>query len=88
MLPVLAQQNLSTTDDQAVDQALKVLKELLVQVFTTPNFHPKSQPFVDHVLNFSILDNKIWVRNYQIGDEKNGLAEIGPRLEIYFSVLF
>lgn len=71
---------LAFNDEFDSEPHLKLLKELFVQVFSTPNFHPKSQPFVDHVLNFSILDNKIWVRNYQIGDEKNGLAEIGPRL--------
>ena len=61
------------------DPHYKLLKELLVQIFSTPNFHPKSQPFIDHVINFSVLDNKIWVRNYQIGEE---LAEIGPRWDI------
>ena len=45
----------------------------------TPKNHPKSQPFVDHVLNFSIVDNKIWVRNFQISDDTEGLAEVGPR---------
>lgn len=57
----------------------KLLKELFTQIFGTPNQHPKSQPFIDHVLNFSIVDNKIWVRNYQISQEENDLAEIGPR---------
>ena len=56
-----------------------LLKELLTQVFGTPYHHPKSQPFIDHVLNFTLLDNKIWVRNYQIGEELDQLAEIGPR---------
>jgi ribosome biogenesis protein BRX1 len=58
---------------------LKLLKELFVQTMGTPNHHPKSQPFVDHVLNFSIVDNKIWVRNFQIGDDTVSLAEVGPR---------
>lgn len=57
----------------------QLIKEILVQIMGTPYHHPKSQPFVDHVLNFSILDNKIWVRNFQIGDEVNSLAEVGPR---------
>ncbi|KAE8742934.1 hypothetical protein FOCC_FOCC011486 [Frankliniella occidentalis] len=56
-----------------------LLKELLTQIFGTPNGHPKSQPFVDHVLTFSILDNRIWFRNYQILAEDGALAEIGPR---------
>jgi ribosome biogenesis protein BRX1 len=58
---------------------LKLLKEIFVQTMGTPNHHPKSQPFVDHVLNFSIVDNKIWVRNFQIGDDAVSLAEVGPR---------
>ncbi|XP_064090015.1 ribosome biogenesis protein BRX1 homolog [Macrobrachium nipponense] len=57
----------------------QVIKELLVQVFSTPNHHPKSQPFHDHVMSFSILDNKIWVRNYEVLAMDGKLAEIGPR---------
>ncbi|XP_033340888.2 ribosome biogenesis protein BRX1 homolog [Megalopta genalis] len=56
-----------------------LLKELLVQIFGVPNHHPKSQPFFDHVYTFSILDNRIWFRNFQILTEDGGLAEIGPR---------
>jgi ribosome biogenesis protein BRX1 len=70
---------LSFNEDFDSEPHWKLLRELLTQIFGTPCHHPKSQPFVDHVLNFSILDNKIWVRNYQIGDEVNTLAEIGPR---------
>ncbi|XP_012230222.1 ribosome biogenesis protein BRX1 homolog [Linepithema humile] len=56
-----------------------LLKELLMQIFGVPNHHPKSQPFFDHVYTFSILDNRIWFRNFQILTEDGGLAEIGPR---------
>ncbi|XP_029033194.1 ribosome biogenesis protein BRX1 homolog [Osmia bicornis bicornis] len=56
-----------------------LLKELLVQIFGVPNHHPKSQPFFDHVYTFSVLDNRIWFRNFQILTEDGGLAEIGPR---------
>ncbi|XP_061175770.1 ribosome biogenesis protein BRX1 homolog [Saccostrea echinata] len=56
-----------------------LLKELLIQIFSTPNHHPKSQPFFDHVYTFSIADNRIWFRNYQILEEDGSLAEIGPR---------
>ncbi|XP_069128291.1 ribosome biogenesis protein BRX1 homolog [Argopecten irradians] len=56
-----------------------LLKELFTQTFGTPNFHPKSQPFFDHVFTFSIVDNRIWFRNYQILEEDGSLAEIGPR---------
>ena len=49
------------------------------QVFGTPKMHPKSQPFIDHVMTFSWLDQRIWFRNYQIVEETGALAEIGPR---------
>ncbi|KAF4517542.1 hypothetical protein B566_EDAN005106 [Ephemera danica] len=58
---------------------LQLLKEMFVQTFGTPNRHPRSQPFFDHVLSFSVLDNRIWFRNYQIVSEDGSLAEIGPR---------
>jgi hypothetical protein len=48
-------------------------------MFSTPNHHPKSQPFVDRVITFSVLDNRIWFRNFQILSEDGALAEIGPR---------
>ena len=54
-----------------------LLRELFVQIFGTPNQHPKSQPFVDHVFTFSVADNRIWFRNYQILEEDGSLAEIG-----------
>ncbi|XP_026809036.1 ribosome biogenesis protein BRX1 homolog [Rhopalosiphum maidis] len=56
-----------------------LLREMFVQIFGVPDHHPKSQPFVDNVLNFSVLDNRIWFRNYQILDENGAIAEIGPR---------
>ncbi|KAH8398344.1 hypothetical protein KR215_008657 [Drosophila sulfurigaster] len=58
---------------------LKLLKELLVQTFSVPNHHPKSQPFIDHVYTFTYLDNRIWFRNFQILSEDGGLSEVGPR---------
>lgn len=48
-----------------------------LQIFGTPNHHPKSQPFFDHVFTFSVSDNRIWFRNYQILEEDGSLAEIG-----------
>ncbi|CAH1243891.1 BRIX1 [Branchiostoma lanceolatum] len=56
-----------------------LVKELFTQTFSTPYHHPKSQPFVDHVYTFSVVDDRIWFRNYQIVDEKGSLAEVGPR---------
>uniref|UniRef100_H2ZB16 Ribosome biogenesis protein BRX1 homolog n=1 Tax=Ciona savignyi TaxID=51511 RepID=H2ZB16_CIOSA len=65
---------------------MKLLKELFIQVFGTPNYHPKSQPFIDHVFTFSVMDGKIWFRNYQIVEETGGeLVEIGPRFTMTLS---
>lgn len=58
----------------------QVLRELFTQVFSTPQYHPKSQPFIDHVFTFSIADNRVWFRNYQIVEENGELVEIGPRM--------
>ncbi|KAH3849176.1 ribosome biogenesis protein BRX1 homolog [Dreissena polymorpha] len=67
--------------DNAFDDEpyLSLLKELFIQTFGTPNHHPKSQPFFDHVFTFSVTDNRIWFRNYQILEEDGSLVEIGPR---------
>lgn len=49
-----------------------------LQTFSTPDHHPRSKPFVDHVFTFSLtLDGKIWFRNFQIVDETLELQEIG-----------
>jgi len=66
----------------------QLIKEMLTQVFGSPLGHPHVKPFVDHVLSFMILDNRIWFRNYQlsygVAAEGKGpgdmlLAEVGPR---------
>jgi len=58
----------------------QLIKELLTGIFGIPNHHPKSQPFFDHVFTFSIVDSKVWFRNYQILEESGSLAEVGPRM--------
>lgn len=73
---------------------LGLCKELLSQAFNTPKNHPKSKPFIDHVISFNYYDGKIWFRNYQVlnQDEKMFratddieqlvLIEIGPRFTL------
>lgn len=65
-----------------------LLKELFIQTFSTPQYHPKSQPFVDHILTFTIADNRIWFRNYQIIEEDGSLVEIGPRFVLNLIKIF
>lgn len=69
--------------DDKFDKAphLSLLKELFTQIFNVPYKHPKSQPFVDHVITFTYLDGHIWLRVYQILDRKTmSMAEVGPRM--------
>lgn len=72
--------------DSAFDSSseYRIIKEMLTQTFGTPYNHKKSNSYYDHVFQFSILDNKIWFRNYQVVDSigkdgEFGLVEIGPR---------
>lgn len=71
----------------------KLIKEMLIHTMGVPPRARKSKPFIDHVLTFSIVDNKIWCRNYQISESSSttdeikqadgqtelSLVEIGPR---------
>uniref|UniRef100_A0A8C7QDF3 Ribosome biogenesis protein BRX1 homolog n=1 Tax=Oncorhynchus mykiss TaxID=8022 RepID=A0A8C7QDF3_ONCMY len=47
-----------------------------------------SQPFVDHVFTFTITDNRIWFRNYQIIEEDASMVEIGPRFVLNLIKIF
>lgn len=73
----------------------KLAKEMFIQQFGVPPQARKSKPFIDHVMTFSIVDGKVWVRNYQINEKEEikedeelkteiqtddlTLVEIGPR---------
>lgn len=71
----------------------KLIREMLIHTMGVPPRARKSKPFIDHVLTFSIVDDKIWCRNYQISEassttdetrqDKEGtelsMVEIGPR---------
>ncbi|KAJ7085835.1 ribosome biogenesis protein BRX1 [Mycena belliarum] len=66
----------------------KLTKEVFTHIFGVPSTARKAKPFIDHILTFSILDSKIWFRNYQIlekdplqpsGPPQMTLVEIGPR---------
>ncbi|AAS52704.1 AER020Wp [Eremothecium gossypii ATCC 10895] len=70
----------------------RLFKEMFIHTFGVPPQARKSKPFIDHVMSFSIVDDKIWVRNYEIShaarnnseyedkqDEDISLVEIGPR---------
>lgn len=65
-----------------------LIKELFTQVFSTPVYHPKSKPFVDRISAFTLLDGRIWFRNYQVVDEGASLTEIGPRFVVQLIKVF
>lgn len=56
---------------------LRVIKEIFLHIFGVPQGARKSKPFVDHVMNFTIADGKIWVRNYQISEVETTKAAEG-----------
>ncbi|KIJ35753.1 hypothetical protein M422DRAFT_106020, partial [Sphaerobolus stellatus SS14] len=53
--------------DEAFDASEhgKLMKEVLTHIFGVPPGARRAKPFVDHVLTFSMLDGKIWFRNFQ-----------------------
>jgi len=65
----------------------RLVKEVLTQIFAVPRGNVKSKPFIDHIYQFSVVDGRIWFRNFQIVypvNEKDPiegieLVEIGPR---------
>ncbi|KAG7953649.1 hypothetical protein I3843_12G119800 [Carya illinoinensis] len=83
---------LTFSDNFDKDAHWKILKEMIIQIFGIPKEHRKSKPYHDHVFVFSIVDDHIWFRNYQIsvphneadkvprgGVENMTLVEVGPR---------
>lgn len=70
---------------------MRLARELLTQVFTAPAGHRRTKPFVDHIIAFYVVDQRIWMRHYQIvdaalddkmadKDTESAVVEIGPRL--------
>ncbi|KJA27034.1 hypothetical protein HYPSUDRAFT_35556 [Hypholoma sublateritium FD-334 SS-4] len=66
----------------------RLTKEVFTQIFGVPSTARRAKPFIDHILTFSIVDSKIWFRNFQImekdplqpnGPAQTTLVEIGPR---------
>lgn len=52
--------------DSSFDQEphLQLMKEMFVHAFNTPKSHPKSKPFIDHVMSFNYYDGRVWFRVY------------------------
>ncbi|GMM35054.1 ribosome biogenesis protein [Saccharomycopsis crataegensis] len=60
--------------DKSFDEniAMQLTKEILIHTFGVPPTSRKIKPFIDHVMTFSIVDGKIWIRNYQINEQVVG----------------
>ena len=54
---------------------LRVLKEVLTHTFGVPQGARKSKPFVDHVMGFTMVGDKIWVRVYQVAETEGSKAK-------------
>ncbi|KAH9930596.1 ribosome biogenesis protein BRX1 [Fomitopsis serialis] len=76
--------------DKAFDESEwgRLTKEVFTHIFGVPPQARKAKPFIDHILTFSMLDDKIWFRNFQIiekdplqpnGPPQMSMIEIGPR---------
>jgi ribosome biogenesis protein BRX1 len=50
---------------------MRVLKGVLEQVFGVPPNARKMKPFVDHVMGFTVVAGKVWVRCYQIAETES-----------------
>ena len=73
---------------------LQLAKEMLSHCFNTPKNHPKSKPFVDHVIAFHWYEGAIFFRHYQVLNQNEEqftrdddidkliLIEIGPRFSL------
>lgn len=60
--------------DSAFDSQphLAVIKEVLLHVFGVPKGARKTKPFVDHVMGFTVVDGRVWIRCYQIDETEPG----------------
>ncbi|KAJ3028090.1 UNVERIFIED_CONTAM: Ribosome biogenesis protein brx1 [Siphonaria sp. JEL0065] len=86
--------------DQSFDNPdaphLQLLKEMFSQTFGTPKTSRKIKPFVDHVLLFSVVNDVVYFRNYQIVEKtiekqkepETSLVEVGPRFTLSIIRIF
>jgi ribosome biogenesis protein BRX1 len=59
------------------DSRAQVLIIVVKQIFGVPPQARRAKPFIDHVLTFSILDSKIWFRNFQVRhDIENEISRV------------
>lgn len=59
---------LSFSSDFTSAPHLLLIQELLTHTFGVPKGARKSKPFIDHVMSFTLADNKIWIRCFEISE--------------------
>jgi len=73
--------------DESFDKSetLQSMREMLTMIFQAPATSRNVKPYHDHVFTFSVVDGRVWFRNWEIKEEtvdnevKMNLLEIGPR---------
>ncbi|KAI3383055.1 hypothetical protein SNEBB_004948 [Seison nebaliae] len=69
--------------DEENHPQLILLRNLFEKIFGTPRNHLKSQPFHDHCISFTFVNNYVYFRMYQIVSTESGVVnEIGPRFSM------
>jgi ribosome biogenesis protein BRX1 len=58
----------------------QIMKQVFTSTFGTPRGHPKSKPFVDRIMSFFVVNNNIWVRNFQILHKTDNLASSSSKV--------
>ena len=69
---------------------LRIMKSLLTTLFNVPRYHPRSKPFIDHMICCYYLDDRIWIRHYQIvtpppatpNKKREGIPSTEPDVEL------
>ena len=69
---------LSFSSDFTSAPHLLLIQELLTHTFGVPKGARKSKPFIDHVMSFSLADNKIWIRCFEISETATSKSDLSP----------
>ena len=72
---------LSFSSDFTSAPHLLLIQELLTHTFGVPKGARKSKPFIDHVMSFTLADNKIWIRCFEISETAASKSDLSPSNE-------
>jgi ribosome biogenesis protein BRX1 len=57
-------------------------KQQQQQIFGVPPQARRAKPFIDHILTFSLLDSKIWFRNFQVRHDSKLASRVSLELTL------